>query len=458
MAAKCDDEPTLSDIANQLIMDYHLKTRLDSKDTYYYDTDRGVYKNAETFIEQICQVRFDEDDINTKTIEEIKAIIKRKTYTDPSKFVSSPNILNLANGLLNLEECKLLSDGSLDLEHIELLPHSPDVITTVQLPVIFDKNAKCPNTTAFLKEVLSPEDIPLTDEIAGWFLWSEYSVHKAIMLCGNGRNGKGALLRVWQALLDDANCSHISLQRLVDDRFAASGLVDKAVNIYGDLPKRDLSETDVFKCVTGGDTIYVERKFGHPFALTNQAKLAFSTNNLPKSVDDSEGFYSRWIIIMFNQKFGTTEKPIDSNLDEKLHTQEELSGYLNVALKGLTRLRSKNWLFSYTKTLEDVTAMYKRLSDPVYAFLEDCYEYSSDGIITKRELFKHYSEYAKNHNLPPISVSKFGRCMIDQGNISVEEVKTGSVGNQSKAWLGLKKKSSRRSIMDDIIQFEKAAA
>jgi putative DNA primase/helicase len=276
------------------------------------------------------------------------------------------------------------------------------------------------------------------------------------MLYGKGRNGKGTMLRLWQTFLGDTNCSHISLQKLVDDRFAASGLLDKAANIYGDLPKKDLSETDVFKCATGGDTLRVERKFGQPFDLLNRAKMAFSANNLPKSIDDSEGFFSRWIIIEFNRIFGPNE--IDSNLDEKLHTKEELSGYLNLALEGLTRLRANKWKFSYSKTLKDVTRMYKRLSDPVYAFLEDCYEYSSDGRVTKQELFKHYGIYAKDHNLNPMSMKKFGGAIMDQNYLPVEEVKIGSTGNQSKAWLGLKKKSAQRSLFNEKLEQEEATA
>ncbi|MFZ2414951.1 MAG: phage/plasmid primase, P4 family, partial [Minisyncoccia bacterium] len=399
--------PTLVEYADQLIMEYHLKTRTDSKDTYYYNSTKGVYINADLFLDEICQKII--HDCDTAMITEIKKIIGRKTHIEPSKFNHSSNIINLENGLLNLEDLKLLADGSLDLENIKLLPHTHEVITTVQLPVSFEKFAKCPKTEKFHQDVLNPEDIKLAYEIAGWFLWSVYHIHKAIMMYGKGRNGKGTLLRLWQAFLGDTNCSHVSLQRLVDDKFAASDLLDKAANIYGDLPKKDLSETDVFKCATGGDTLRVERKFGHAFSLLNRAKMAFSTNNLPKSVDDSEGFFSRWIIIEFNRIFGPEE--IDSNLDEKLHTEEELSGYLNLALEGLTRLRANNWKFSYSKTLEDVTRMYKRLSDHVYAFLEDEYEYSPDGTVIKQELFKHYGRYAKEHNLNPMGINKFGRAI-----------------------------------------------
>jgi len=448
------DGPTLLEYADQLIMDYHLKTRTDTKDTYYYNSVKGVYVNADLFLDEICQNTI--LDCDTAMITEIKKIIGRKTHIEPSKFNLSSNIINLENGLLNLEDLKLLADGSLDLENIKLLPHNHEVITTVQLPVSFDKLAKCPKIEQFHKNVLNSEDIKLAYEIAGWFLWSAYHIHKAIMLYGKGRNGKGTMLRLWQTFLGDTNCSHISLQRLVDDKFAASGLLDKAANIYGDLPKKDLSETDVFKCVTGEDTIGAERKFGHAFNLLNRAKMAFSANNLPKSVDDSEGFFSRWIIIEFNCIFGPKE--IDSNLDEKLHTKEELSGYLNLALEGLTRLRANNWKFSYSKTLKDVIRMYKRLSDHVYAFLEDCYEYSPNGTVTKQELFKDYGTYAKEHNLNPMSIKKFGSAIMDQNYLPVEEVKIGPTGNQSKAWLGLKKKSAQRSLFNEKLEREEATA
>ena len=61
-------------------------------------------------------------EITTHQVQEVINHIKRKTCVDRSKFDSIPDILNLKNGLLNINN-KVLSS------------HSADYLSTVQLPV-----------------------------------------------------------------------------------------------------------------------------------------------------------------------------------------------------------------------------------------------------------------------------------------------------------------------------------
>ncbi len=416
-----------SAIINGWINYYHFKTRTDSGTIYYYKD--GVYVPGEVLIERLAER--DIIDCNNKAVQEAKGTVRRRTFLEPDKFLGDLSIINLQNGLL-------------DLRTGEIHPHTPDVITTVQLPIKYDLSAKCPKIDEFLEQVLDPDDIELVYEIAGWLLWREYHVHRAIMLYGKGRNGKGTLLRLFEAFLGNENCSHVSLQKLIGDRFAPVDLVGKAANIFGDLPQKDLSETDVFKCLTGGDTIRVEAKFMKAFDYKNEAKLLFSANALPKTPDSSTGFFVRWIIIVFRHQFGTEEKPLNPNLDDELQTAEELSGFLNKALEGLKRLMSSNWQFSYKLTEEEVRKMYQRLSDPVYAFMEDCCEEDPDSRITKSALHKAYREYAVANKLKPLGIEKFGKFVRDQSIIPIAEcwILDHDGKGSSKGWQGVRVKES----------------
>lgn len=415
-------------IIDNWIKTYHFKTRTDSGTIYYYKD--GVYIHGEILIEKLAEQ--DLVGCNNKIVQEAKGTIKRRTYLEPDKFLGDLSIINVRNGLL-------------DLRTIEIRPHTPDVITTVQLPIIYDANAKCPKIEEFLKQVLDPADMELIYEIAGWLLWRQYHVHRAIMLYGNGRNGKGTLLRLFEAFLGFDNCSHVNLQKLVGDRFAPIDLVGKAANVFGDLPQKDLSETDTFKCLTGGDAIRVEGKFMKAFDFKNEAKLIFSANNLPKTPDNSIGFFARWIIIMFPHQFGTGARPLNHNLDSELQTPGELSGFLNKALDGLARLRSNNWKFNYRLTEEQVKNLYQRLSDPVFAFVEDCCEEDFESKITKKELHDAYRKYATDNKLKPVSIRKFGKSALEQSCISIEECWiSNNDGTSSKGWQGVKIKEKNR--------------
>ena len=216
-----NDDLDIGVFADSWIREHNFKTRTDSETTYYYKN--GVYIPADKFIEQLAEKGIPQ--CRNYTVKEVKGTIKRRTYTECDTFSGNPFIINVQNGLL-------------DLRNGEMLQHDPSIITTVQLPIIYDSRAECPNIDEFLEQVLKSDDRELVYEIAGWLLWKQYHIHKAIMLYGHGRNGKGTLLRLLESFLGINNCSHVSLQKLVSDRFAPVDLVGKAANIFGDLPKR----------------------------------------------------------------------------------------------------------------------------------------------------------------------------------------------------------------------------
>jgi putative DNA primase/helicase len=417
-----------SDAVDRWIDEYHLVTRTDGDILYYY-SDSGVYiPEGERLLSRLAEEEF-HGECTCNTVKEIIGMAKRRTYGSPEKLDVDPSIICVKNGLLNIWTG-------------ELQPHSPEAFYTVQLPVLYNPEAKCLGIEKFLREVVAPEDIPLLEEIVGWLLWRPYDIHKAIMLYGAGRNGKSAFLRLLEAFLGVKNVSHVNLPKLVGDRFAAIDLVGKAANIFGDLPAKDLSETEIFKAATGGDTIRVEDKFKKAYDHRNTAKMVFSANRLPKTPDDTDGFYSRWIIIRFPNQFGTEERPLNADLDKELSTPEELSGLLNLALEALQRMKANGWQFSYRLTLEDIRDMYRRLSDPVYAFLQDCCEASEEGYVIKAVLYNEFKEYAAVMKLPPITLKKFITSMEEQSYIPVEAFKPQTDEGQKKAWLGIKLKDS----------------
>jgi len=410
---------------DQWIEDYYLLTDKESDIMYYYEN--GVYHlKAEILIKELAEKVF-RGSCTNQFVNEIIGMIKRRTYSVFDTSSVDPELINVKNGILNI------MTG-------ELFPHTPELYFTVQLPIKYDPSASCPMIKKFLGEVVAPEDVSLMEEIVAWSLWRPYDIHKAIMLWGRGRNGKGAFLRLLEAFLGIDNVSHVSLPKLVGDRFAAIDLVGKAANIFGDLPAKDLSETETFKNATGQDTIRVENKFTKSFDYLNKAKMIFSANQLPKSPDDTDAFYDRWTIVKFPYRFGTPERPFNMNLDAELSTQEELSGLLNLALEALKRMKSNGWKFSYRLTADDVKIMYQRLSNPVFAFLQDCCEPCEDDYFIKADLYKYFKTYAAENGLPPRTSTKFIQTMEDQSYIPVEPFKPEIDGTQRKAWKGIRLK------------------
>lgn len=405
------------------IADHHFKTVADTERLYRYA--HGVYlDDGETVLKTLIETKFG-DITSNRLVQDVIGKVKRRTYIDRDAF-NSRNILNVKNGLL-------------DLETLELGPHTPDYLSTAQIGVVYDPTAKAPNIQKFLGEAARLEDIPLIEEITGWLLWPDYSVHKAVMLLGVGRNGKGTLLRLLTAFLGKRSVSNVTLQDLVADRFAKADLYGKLANIGGDLPSKDLSDTAAFRNLTGGDDNRAQEKYRAAFSFRNKAKMLFSANVLPRSPDDTYAFYSRWILIEFLNIFDLQKGTADPNLDTKLQTPEELSGLLNIALTGLKRLKANGWRFSYDKTVEDVEIMYKRNSNPVLAFLMDECDAEPSSYIEKTVFNNRFNDYAKAHNIRPLSTTKFVTLLKDQTEIPVSDYRpfSGSVA-APRCWLGVR--------------------
>lgn len=417
---ECDNKEIMRMVRGcigQWIEQRHVRYVNDTKRMYCYE--KGVYKPIdEDYVGAVLQGMMG-NKITNFHVKEAVGIIKRTALVSLNEEARNPRYICVENGVI-------------DLETMELLPHSPDRWFVNKLPVRYDPNADCPAIKQFLSEVLRPEDIPLMEEIIGWPLREyEYRPHKAVMLYGKGRNGKGTVLRLIEALYGSDNVAHVSLDQLSNSRFAAVQLVDKMVNLFGDTHAKDMSDTAVFKCATGEDTFLVEEKFKQPFNYRNHAKMIFAANKLPKTPDDTDGFYSRWIIVEFPNQI--KPEKMDHGLIEKLTTPEELSGLLNLALRGLKRLRDNNWTFSYRLKLDDVRRMYRRLSDPVFAFLEDRCMPDPNASVSKAALYEAYKRYARKKGLVVVSQKKFGQLVEGNTLIPVD----GAWGPNGRVWRGI---------------------
>ena len=134
-------------------------------------------------------------------------------------------------------------NGLLDVNTRALSPHSPDFLSPVQLPVTFDPNARCPMWDKFIGEVFPGDSEAIAWEIPAWLATPDTSIQKAVLLTGDGANGKSTYLRAVLAFVGRQNVAAISLHRLENDRFSVARLVGRLANICPDLPSEDLSST-----------------------------------------------------------------------------------------------------------------------------------------------------------------------------------------------------------------------
>lgn len=411
-------------LAKYLMQIYEFKTFQDTEEVLVYQD--GIYQtDGETVIKKDCQKLLGET--KNHYVSEVLATIQRSTYIQREQFDKDPNLLTLKNGILDLEN-RVLND------------FTPIHLSTIKLPVIYDPQATCPNIERFLSEIVDADDIELLKEFVAYLLEPSYFIRKSFMLVGGGSNGKSTFLELLNHFLGPENCSHEPLQQLIYNRFSSARLYGKLLNSFNDISNAALKSTGIFKGLCGADTIRGENKFKNPFYFKNKAKLIFSTNRMPKTNDDSDAFYERWIIINFPQIFDDSNPDTDKALLEKLTTPQELSGLLNIALDRLQDLRQKQ-KFSSSQTVAQTKEYYKKLSDPIYAFLEDECIKDHVAFITKADLYAAFNKYCEQRKLTKMSQMTFTKDL--KKHVNPREERKTILGKRKTCWTGIRLMSAK---------------
>lgn len=410
--------------------------------------DEGVRKpNGESHIKEKCREIFEEAYTPQRT-NKVIAKIEADTFIDADEFFKKEqeNIweIPVQNGILNIKTR-------------ELSEFTPKKYFFNKINATYDSNAQCPKIDKFLSEVLTDkENRKVVYETVGHTLIKKYLVQAAVFLYGGGENGKG----IWESLirhfLGVENCSSLPLGQLTPESFSCSELFGKLANLAGDISNTDFKDTGRFKELTSGtDLITAKRKFQRDLFFVNYAKFFNGFNEFPRVYDHSHGFWRRCVIIEFPYRFVKENeydlvknkdnvRLADTELIDKLITPDELSGFLNRCLDGLSRIL-ENKQFSYTKSTADVKDFWIRKSDSFTAFCFDKLVEDIDGIITKKNMRKEFSQYCRKHKIKGASDKNIKFVLEDLYGV-VESRKTDSFGSFERCWEGVKFKDKNTTI------------
>ena len=309
----------------------------------------------------------------------------------PHELNVNPYIINLKNGLYNVLE------GTLS-------PHTPEYYSTIQLNVSYDPEATCPRFLQYLKEVLDEDQIPLIQEMLGYFLVPINKAQKCFVIVGEGGAGKSQLLLVINdVLLGPWNVSNVSWQSL-NERFKPAELYGKLANVFADLPTKNIDDNGIFKALVGQDYLTVEKKNKNPFSFQCTARLLFSCNTIPANYGDrSEGFYRRLIIVRFDHP--VPEEKRDVALLDKF--RGEADGIFLFALEGLKRLIANQFRFSETEKNRQELQQYREDSDSVLSFVRDCCMADPGHETGSMELYNAYKGFCEECGMKAYSQRKF---------------------------------------------------
>ena len=284
-----DGEPNIIEEASEAITKKHrLLTIEETKEIRYYRN--GVYvPGGEILIEKVAEAIYGYELAN-RHLSEIKGHLMRQTYRQRAEIDTDVNVINLKNGLYNIQTG-------------EFKTHSPDYLSINQLPIVYSSQAKPKLLGKFLHEVLHPSEIRTAIELMAYTFYHDNPFEIITMLHGYGANGKSVFTGLLTALHGAKNVSNVPLSAMLDDRFALSDLESKSVNIDTELTGTTIRDTSVLKKVTGRQPIRIQRKNERAYDTQIHTKLFFSANKIPMAYDDSDAFFRRKVILSFPNKF-----------------------------------------------------------------------------------------------------------------------------------------------------------
>lgn len=253
-------------------------------------------------------------------------------------------------------------NGMLDLATLTLKPHDPVYLSTSQLPIEWDPDAKATAYVKWLKNVI-PDQADDIEEVASTMLDPVRTPSKALFAFGPSRSGKSTFIRVLQVIAGIENRSAVTLHQLVEDRFAAANVYGKILNAASDLSAKHVEDLSIFKMMTGEDAITGNRKYGNQFTFTNRALFAFSANELPTVGEASRAYMERIKPFHFNRSFAGHENPA---IEEEI--MRELPGILVRLVLAWQRMSTRG---GYSPTLPKVRTAFEIGSNRVLQWIDD---------------------------------------------------------------------------------------
>lgn len=240
-----------------------------------------------------------------------------------------------------------------------------------------------------------PEAQAFAWEVVGYFLYPHNPFQHAFLLYGKGANGKSVFLDVLAALLGHENVTHISLDLLTNNQFAAADLLGKTANFVSEMPAKYLNDSGMLKLLTGGDKIRGEIKRGASFYFYSQAKHAFSVNELFGTSDASYGYRRRFILFPFMHTVAPEHRiPLD-RLVSRLTRDEHVPFILRTAMEALDRLLTRG-RFPVVPSFAEAQAEFYRVTYELSAYMEERLIVDPEHRTKRSALYTDYQKWNAN--------------------------------------------------------------
>jgi P4 family phage/plasmid primase-like protien len=326
---------------------------------------------------------------------------------DATDLDADPHLLNCPNGIV-------------DLRTGELMPHDPKHLMTHLAGVPYDPEAKCPIWDRTVIEIFAAEDqaemIDFVQLAFGYTLTGLTREEIFFLLWGDGRNGKGTIVKVLQHILGSYACVatmglFLSQKNDSGKNFELAGLAGARLVVASEANADRSFDTSVLKMFTGSDKRRACHKHKPLFEYIPTDKLWLLVNDKPRVPSWDPAFGERCRLMPFENQFTVEKGNLDPNRKAKL--LEELPGILAWAVRGSIRYFKEG--MRAPKRVRVAVAEYRKENTRVAEFLDQHFMEVKNGELAQSRIYAHYRAWCQQQGCVVVADTRFGAYLADAG-------------------------------------------
>lgn len=299
-------------------------------------------------------------------------------------------------------------DKAISLDSGETYTVTPDYFFTNPIPWEIGKSMDTPVIDKLFEEWVGTQYMDMLYEVIAYCCYTDYPIQIIICLHGCGRNGKGQFVKVLNRFIGHSNVCSTELDMLVGSRFEAFKLYKKLVCEMGETNFGVLKQTSMLKKLCGGDLIGFEMKNKNPFDDYNYSKMMISSNSLPTSADESDGFYRRWLIIDFPNEFKEGKDIVKTIPDYEYNNLAKKVAYI------LPRLLKKG-SFLNQGDIKQRREKYILASNPLTIFIRQCCIKDEVEYVSYNKLYTAYVKFLIHNKKRRVKMGEFRHALETEG-------------------------------------------
>ena len=308
------------------------------------------------------------------------------------------------------------ANGYIDIRDTTLHPYHTDIVFTKKLPINWNTNANSNILNTLMNNIKEGHDeveIALY-EMVGYSLLDTCKLNRAFIMIGDGSNGKSVFMTMLKELYGEDGFSPLSLTQCTE-KFCTHMLYNKFANLGEDISGIYKRETDVFKCLTDGNTIKAEQKGKDPILFNATTTLIFCANDIPKLGNgaDKKAIMRRLQIIPFRANFDKAGFKKDLTMADKVKQPEVLE---SLAVRSIMAIRNVmlNGLDLITVESDERTE-YEEMLSPLESIIRTV---GVNG--TAKEVYTRYKTECYEMGLTPFGLFQFYKEMRKIGYTKVQ--------------------------------------